>query len=58
MKGIQFVVDAAGKPTAVLIDLAELGDAWEDFYEGLVAESRKGDEKAGWQGSDALAGGW
>jgi hypothetical protein len=57
MKGIQFVVDATGKQTAVLIDLSEWGDAWEDFYEGLIAEARKGDAKIPWEEFDAeLAG--
>lgn len=41
MKGIQFVVDEHGRKTAVLIDLAEWGELWEDFYDGLVAESRR-----------------
>ena len=56
MKGVQFVVDEAGKQTAVLIDLGELGDAWEDFYEGLIAESRKDDEKIKWEDFDAEMG--
>jgi hypothetical protein len=53
MKGIQFVVDEAGQQTAVLIDVAELGDAWEDFYEGLIAESRKDGGKPAWDEVDA-----
>ena len=32
MKGIQFVVDEAGNKKAVLIDLEEWGELWEDFY--------------------------
>jgi len=31
MKGIQFVIDEKGKKKAVLIDLAEWGEIWEDF---------------------------
>jgi len=40
MKGIQFVTDEAGRKTAVLIDLKEYGEMWEDFYDALVAKSR------------------
>ena len=35
MKGIQFVVDDQGEKTAVLINLQEHGDLWEDFYDCL-----------------------
>jgi hypothetical protein len=31
MKGIQFVIDESGKKKAVLIDLEEWGELWEDF---------------------------
>lgn len=41
IKGIQFVTDASGKKTAVLIDLRKHGNLWEDFYDCLVALSRK-----------------
>ena len=37
MKGAQFVVDEKGEKQAVLIDLAEWGELWEDFYDVLVA---------------------
>jgi hypothetical protein len=40
MKGIQFVVDEAGEKTAVVIDLKEHSDLWEDFYDGLLARGR------------------
>jgi len=40
MKGIRFVVDDKGEKTAVLIDLKEHGDLWEDFYDKLIARSR------------------
>ena len=49
MKGIQFVVDDAGKKKAVLIDLDEWGEEWEDFYDLLVSESRRNEPKASWQ---------
>ena len=41
MTGIQFVTDDQGRKSAVLIDLKRHGQVWEDFYEGLVAESRR-----------------
>lgn len=40
MKGIQFVVNEAGEKQAVLIDLAQWGELWEDFYDVLVAHTR------------------
>ena len=33
MKGVQFVIDDSGKKKAVLIDLEEWGELWEDFYD-------------------------
>lgn len=41
MKGIEFVVDAAGERKAVLIDLSKHGELWEDFYDTLRAQERK-----------------
>ena len=41
MKGIQFVTDDKGQKTAVLIDLRKYGELWEDFYDGLIAATRK-----------------
>lgn len=49
MKGIQFVVNDAGEKQAVLIDLAEWGDLWEDFYDLLVAHVRQDEEEVSWQ---------
>lgn len=40
MKGIQFVTDEQGQKTAVLIDLKEYGELWEDFYDSLIAAQR------------------
>ncbi|KAB2924745.1 MAG: hypothetical protein F9K22_05430 [Bacteroidetes bacterium] len=40
MKGIEYVVDARGRRKAVLVDLKVHGDAWEDFYDALVARLR------------------
>jgi hypothetical protein len=41
MSGIQFVTDDKGRKTAVLIDLKKHGALWEDFWDGLVSESRR-----------------
>jgi hypothetical protein len=49
MKGIQFVVDEAGKKKAVLIDLEEWGELWEDFCDLMIAESRKHEDSIPWE---------
>jgi hypothetical protein len=49
MKGIQFVVDDAGNKEAVLIDLAECGEIWEDIYDVLVARSRDDEPTIDWE---------
>jgi hypothetical protein len=40
MEGIQYVTNEKGQRTAVLIDLQKHSDAWEDFYDGLIAKRR------------------
>jgi hypothetical protein len=40
MSGIQFVMDEKGRKVAVQIDLRKHRAIWEDFWDGLVAESR------------------
>ena len=40
LEGIQFVTNAAGKKTAVLISLNQYGELWEDFYDVLIARQR------------------
>jgi hypothetical protein len=49
MKGIQFVVDDTGKKNAVLIDLSEWGELWEDIYDVLLAQSRKDEPTVDWE---------
>lgn len=49
MRGIEYVIDERGKKKAVLIDLAEWGDLWEDFYDILVSESRKHEPTVPWE---------
>lgn len=45
MEGIHFVTNEKGKKIAVLIDLERYGEAWEDFYDQLVAAERKNDKR-------------
>jgi hypothetical protein len=40
VKGVQFVVDNAGRKTAVQIDLKQQGRLWEDFYDRALAKER------------------
>lgn len=49
MKGIEFIVDDKGKKKAVLIDLSEWGELWEDFYDILISESRKNESRISWK---------
>ncbi|PSN14450.1 hypothetical protein C7293_11600 [filamentous cyanobacterium CCT1] len=48
MRGIQFLVNEDGEKTAVLLDLQEWGDLWEDFYDILVARSRSEEDIVSW----------
>jgi len=41
MTGIQFLSDEKGRKVAVQIDLRKHGAIWEDFYDGLISESRR-----------------
>jgi hypothetical protein len=41
MKGVQFVVDEHGNKTAVVINLKQNSELWEDFYDSAVAHSRE-----------------
>jgi hypothetical protein len=41
MNGIQYVVDEKGRKVAVQIDLKKYGSLWEDFWDGLISESRR-----------------
>lgn len=45
MKGINFVVDEQDNKTAVIIDLKEYGELWEDFYDTLLAIQRKNEPR-------------
>jgi hypothetical protein len=39
--GIQFLTDDKGQRVAVQIDLKKHGAIWEDFWDGLISESRR-----------------
>jgi len=41
MTGIQFVTDEKGRKVAVQIDLKKYGPMLEDFWDGLISESRR-----------------
>ncbi len=49
LKGVQFVTDTTGKPTAVLISLKEWGELWEDFYDLLISKARKDEPTVSWE---------
>ncbi len=40
IKGVQFVTDSAGHRVAVLLDLREWGELWEDIYDNMIAKDR------------------
>jgi hypothetical protein len=41
MSGIQFVTDEKGRKVAVQIDLKKHGSRLEEFWDGLISESRR-----------------
>jgi hypothetical protein len=41
MKGVSFLIDDAGKKTAVILDLRKHRRVWEDIYDQLLIASRK-----------------
>jgi hypothetical protein len=45
MEGINYVTDDKNEKVAVQIDLRKYGELWEDFYDSLIAEIRKNEEK-------------
>ena len=45
MKGVQFVVDENGTKTAVVINLKDNSELWEDFYDRALAEARKNEPR-------------
>ncbi|MBI4516866.1 MAG: hypothetical protein HY699_13735 [Deltaproteobacteria bacterium] len=49
LRGVQFVSDAEGNRTGVLIDLKRHRRVWEDFYDIMVAESRAREPRVDWK---------
>lgn len=45
MKGINYVTDEKDRKVAGQIDLKTHGKLWEDFYDTIVAEQRRDEEK-------------
>ena len=45
MEGINYLLDDKNERVAVQIDLRKYGELWEDFYDSLLAEVRKDEEK-------------
>jgi hypothetical protein len=43
VKGVQFVTDTDGRKVAVLLDLEEWGELWEDIYDNMLANERSGE---------------
>ena len=48
-KGVQFLSDVDGKKRAALIDIRRYRRVWEDLYDVLVAEARKGESRVPWE---------
>ena len=45
MEGIHFVTNEDGKKVAVQIDLERYGEIWEDIYDQILIEQRRGEER-------------
>jgi PHD/YefM family antitoxin component YafN of YafNO toxin-antitoxin module len=40
VRGVQFLTDTDGRKVAVLLDLEEWGELWEDIYDNMLARER------------------
>jgi hypothetical protein len=49
MGGVSYIVDAKGRRRAVVVDLDKHGDLWEDVFDNMIAEARRGDERLSWE---------
>jgi hypothetical protein len=45
MEGIMYLTNEHNEKKYVQIDLEKYGEMWSEFYDILIAESRKDDEK-------------
>lgn len=43
MIGVQFITDSKGRKVAVPVDLKKHAARFQDFWDGLVSESRRGE---------------
>jgi PHD/YefM family antitoxin component YafN of YafNO toxin-antitoxin module len=48
VRGVQFVTDTDGRKVAVLLDLEEWGELWEDIYDNMLAEERADEPTESW----------
>ena len=48
-RGFQFLYDERGKVKSVLIDLDVYPELWEDIYDTMIVESRKGEPTIRWE---------
>ena len=49
MNGIHYITDPKGKRVSVVLDLRKHGEAWEDFYDALLAKQTVGDALMDWE---------
>jgi PHD/YefM family antitoxin component YafN of YafNO toxin-antitoxin module len=40
VRGVQFLTDTDGRKVAVLLNLEEWGELWEDIYDNMLANER------------------
>jgi hypothetical protein len=45
VKGVEFLIDDDGQKKAVVIDLKEHGEIWEDFYDTLRVKERESEPR-------------
>jgi len=45
MSGVSFMVDERGRKKAVVIDLDQHGEIWEDIHDAMVVKSRRRDAR-------------
>jgi hypothetical protein len=53
MQGIQFITDGKGRKKAVVIDLKKYGSQPENFWDGIISESRRGEKGIPWEQAKA-----
>lgn len=46
MRGVRYVTDEDGNRVAVMLDLDQWADVWEDFHDVLLAREREGEPSA------------